>query len=161
MHSILTLKCAWQVVQEVESHWTSGRRLPAAPAAPPATPTTLQTCFSSIDAAIASRQRSAPDAQVNQTTRPYVFYCLGWGVRDKGEGVLHYTRAMRTPQVSSVIDIHRISYLLLCMQRKGRRCNWTAFVHLCKTCRIVQSETLIVSQNTISYAYVIQHSSSC
>lgn len=61
---------AWQVMQEVESHWTSGRRLPAAtaPAGPQARPTTLQTCFSSIDAAIACRQPSHADAQVRLDT---------------------------------------------------------------------------------------------
>ena len=62
-----------QVMQEVESHWRSGRSLPAqaAPAATYANPTTLQACFSSIEAALACRQRSVHEAQVSYS--PYKF----------------------------------------------------------------------------------------
>ena len=58
---------ALQVMQEVESHWRSGRSLPAQPALTPshADPTLLETCFCSIQAALAWRQRSVHGALVS------------------------------------------------------------------------------------------------
>ncbi len=54
-----------QVVQEVESHWTSGRALPDTTAAMAAVHhTSLHTCMATINAALACRQRSPHSAQV-------------------------------------------------------------------------------------------------
>ena len=54
-------------MQEVESHWMSGRSLPAqaTSATCQVNPTSLQTGFSSIEAALARRQRSVHDPQVS------------------------------------------------------------------------------------------------
>lgn len=53
-----------QVMQEVESHWRSGRSLPAQ-SPTHAHPTTLQACFSSMAAALACQQPSVHGAQVS------------------------------------------------------------------------------------------------
>ena len=55
-------------MQEVESHWASGRALPdASPAAvtEPVQSTPLHTCLMSISAALALRQGSIHSTQVN------------------------------------------------------------------------------------------------
>ena len=57
-----------QVMEEIESHWTSGRSLPDEPSARVSEvlhETVLNNCLAAVNAAIAVRQRSVNTAQVH------------------------------------------------------------------------------------------------
>ena len=57
-----------QIMQEVESHWTSGRSLPDEPSATMSEvlhETVLNNCLAAVNAAIAVQQRNVHTAQVH------------------------------------------------------------------------------------------------
>ncbi len=69
-----------QVMQEVESHWTSGRCLPDVASATMSDvlhETVLNNCLATVNAAIAVRQRSANTAQVHIHAPPMeLWFCV-------------------------------------------------------------------------------------